>query len=338
VKSHNGSFFNPRISFLISLSKTNQLRFSAGKTSKSPALSTLFPRYKIYNWRNPADGTNFHLRYNLHVPDLVGISENQFEAAYDFSLFSLFGFTISAYYKERKNENEGIGAETAAGQDIPVFITVPNSKNKPEVVYLGSFKIAENLGWSYMRGIEFKVHSVEIRPLNMKFQAAGSYNFFNSSRNGTAFYENIDIPKGQYPNYKVPDTIVDTLFGYVCAPPGKWQEKLQFNYYLTYTLEKLGLWVTLRAEQVAFQNYRNYNLIPAANALTDSSEGTINPYEGTISLGNKWLFNINISKSLYNGAEISFYVNNFLDDNADGRNPKLFYGIEFSSILDDIFK
>jgi hypothetical protein len=31
---------------------------------------------------------------------------------------------------------------------------------------------------------------------------------------------------------------------------------------------------------------------------------------------NKWLFNVNVSKSLFKGAEVSFYVNNFLDDAA----------------------
>jgi hypothetical protein len=330
VKSRNGSFFNPRISFLISLSKNNQLRFTAGKASKSPALSTLFPRYKIYNWRNPADGTIYHLRYNLHVPDLSGIVENQFEAAYDFSLFNMLGLSISAYYKERKNENEGVGAETASGQDIPVFVTVPNINKKTEVVYLGSYKQSENLGWSYMRGIELKIKTVHIKQLNLKFQAAGSYNYFHSSRNGTAFYQNSEIPNGLHPNYKVPNTIIDTLFGYVNIPPGKSQNKLQFNYYLTYTHEKLGLWFTLRAEQVAFEKYKNYNLLRASG---NSESGGME----TISLGDKWLFNFSLSKSLYSGAEVSFYVNNFLDDNADGRNPKMFYGVEFSSILDSLF-
>jgi len=65
---------------------------------------------------------------------------------------------------------------------------------------------------------------------------------------------------------------------------------------------------------------------------------------------NKWLFNLNISKSLFKGAEVSFYVNNFLDDDAvfrywsaptrlseEIRNPSLSYGIEFSMILDNFF-
>jgi hypothetical protein len=62
------------------------------------------------------------------------------------------------------------------------------------------------------------------------------------------------------------------------------------------------------------------------------------------------LLNVNVSKSLFKGAEISFYVNNFLDDPAitrymmsateateTTRNPPLFYGIEFSMIVDELF-
>jgi hypothetical protein len=65
---------------------------------------------------------------------------------------------------------------------------------------------------------------------------------------------------------------------------------------------------------------------------------------------NKWLFNVSMSKSLFKGAEVSFYVNNFFDDPAirrynsartteteEQRNPGLFYGIEFSISLDGIF-
>ena len=59
------------------------------------------------------------------------------------------------------------------------------------------------------------------------------------------------------------------------------------------------------------------------------------------------LFNINVSKSIGRGAEISFFVHNVFDDasiwkNCFGtynpRNPDIFYGVEFSTILDDLWK
>jgi hypothetical protein len=66
---------------------------------------------------------------------------------------------------------------------------------------------------------------------------------------------------------------------------------------------------------------------------------------------NKWLFSFNMSKSLFKGAEVSFYVNNFFDDPAirryyntptdeidEKRNPDLFYGIELSMMFDSLIK
>ena len=62
----------------------------------------------------------------------------------------------------------------------------------------------------------------------------------------------------------------------------------------------------------------------------------------------KWLLNMSMSKSLFNGAEVSLFVNNFWDDRAIQenpqspgefieRNPEIFYGIEFSMMMDKIF-
>jgi hypothetical protein len=59
------------------------------------------------------------------------------------------------------------------------------------------------------------------------------------------------------------------------------------------------------------------------------------------------LFNINISKSVARGAEISFFVHNFFDDPAyyqdckgywRTRNHRIFYGVEFSMILDALWQ
>ena len=59
------------------------------------------------------------------------------------------------------------------------------------------------------------------------------------------------------------------------------------------------------------------------------------------------LFNINISKSLGRGAEVSMFVHNFFDDPAFylneygsyvARNHDIFYGLEFSVMLDNLFR
>ena len=57
--------------------------------------------------------------------------------------------------------------------------------------------------------------------------------------------------------------------------------------------------------------------------------------------------NINISKSLGRGAEVSMFVHNFFDDpayylneygNYVSRNHDIFYGLEFSVMLDNLFR
>ena len=124
------------------------------------------------------------------------------------------------------------------------------------------------------------------------------------------------------------------------------------NYYLRYTVAPLGLWVTVRAEQTLWNGTRISNLIPVNYGMLTAggrwrSGRSMNRCKARYL---KWLVNVNISKSLFKGAEVSFYVNNILDDPAvtrymrtatesdeETRNPSLFYGIEFSMVVDELF-
>lgn len=59
---------------------------------------------------------------------------------------------------------------------------------------------------------------------------------------------------------------------------------------------------------------------------------------------NRWLLNINVSKSLFEGSEVTFFVNNIFNHRPryqlrrtaeaiqtyERRNPSIFYGVEFS--------
>jgi hypothetical protein len=120
-------------------------------------------------------------------------------------------------------------------------------------------------------------------------------------------------------------------------------------------VKKLGLWVTFRAENVLVERTRTYNLEPIDFSLPTVTEDTKRAREFDESIKtkpSKWLLSFNITQSIFKGAEISFYVNNFLDDPAvyryytnykgeiaeSTRNPSLFYGIEISIVLDDLAK
>jgi hypothetical protein len=57
---------------------------------------------------------------------------------------------------------------------------------------------------------------------------------------------------------------------------------------------------------------------------------------------------VNVTKSLGQGAELSFFVHNFFDDASfwldprdnrwESRNHNIFYGIEVSLVLNDLWK
>jgi len=350
VKSHQGSFFNPRLNFITYLSESNQLRFSFGSTTKSPAMSYIYPPPTVLKWRNPLDSLTVFYRPQNHNPELKGYKEWQYEISFDQKIGNLIGTSISAYYKSRKQD--------PTGQTVPIFYYNEINSNK-YLYYIGEYSIQQNLGWSESKGIELTMRSSKIKPLNMEFQVVGSYNFVKRGSNSWQYDENPDLTLGRFPNYKVPNIPFDTLLGFVYNSSMSWNDRLILNYFVKYTHPTLGLWVTIRAEHTIFERSRTYNLEPINYAvITDS----VKLY--TVKLARdfdervktkpaKWLFNINISKALFKGAEVSFYVNNVLDDPAiyryqytynsndqaeAERNPPLFYGIEFSMVVDELFK
>lgn len=343
VKSRQGSFFNPRANFMIYFTEYNQLRLTAGTSSKSPSMSMIYKMPESYIWRDPETKKNIVFLYDLRTPDLKGYRNTQYEIAYDHKLFRFLGTSLSAYYKERSGE--------PGEQEIPVYYW--NSvNNKNNIYYVDVYKINLNINKTITRGIEFKLRSNQIKPLNMNFSINGAYSFVKYSKGSTSYYNTPDAKKGQYPNVKVTGAPVDTmlLFGYPTT--AKWYENFQLNYYITYTLPRLGLWMTLTAEHVLIENDQQYISRPEDyNLLTEAGKAEYNLTREIKRKGSKWLLNLNISKSLFRGAEVSFYVNNFLDDPAlriyyskpsvlddEIRNPKLFYGIEFSYIIDEIFR
>ncbi|MDA3860990.1 MAG: TonB-dependent receptor [Melioribacteraceae bacterium] len=344
VNSHQGSFFNPRISLLTYFSSQNQLRINFGSSSKSPALSLIYPREEVFTWRNLVTGINEYYRYDKRVPDLQGYKTTQLEISYDHKFLNKMGISLTGYYRERNNQPKY--------QDQPVFTEIEDNGQKV-VYYIGEYKLSYNIGTNISKGIEFTYRTAQIKPLNMNFKISASYSYNKTPSNGFSYQYAADESIGQFENYQVPNVEAETLIGLYYPSKGRWSDRLQINYYVKYIHEELGLWVTLRAEQLYSERYQNFSLIPKDyNLLTDEGKIDRNYEESVISKSPKWLFSFNVSKSLFPGAEVSFYVNNFMDNPAIWRfynpikkvyeerirNPKLFYGIEFSMIFDELFK
>ena len=343
IQSDHGTFFNPRLNLMVYFSKNNQLRVSVGASSKSPPMSTVYPPEDVAPWRNPVDGKNYYFRENLWQPKLKGYREFMGEVAYDHQLFNKIGMTVSAYYKLRNGNLISNG--------VPVFAEV-QSGTTSTAYFITQYSKMANIGKTETKGVEFTLRSARIDPLNMTFIVNGSYLFVKTSGVGYYYSNTTDATKGQFPNYVVPSSLVDTLIGWTYPRQEKWNDRFQLNYSMKYTLRSLGLWITLRAEQVVFERSQTYDQAPIDFAIANQSE--ITNYLFTRELRqkpNKWLFSFNMSKSLFQGAEVSFYVNNFLNDYAirryytsptqevdEKRNPDIFYGIELSMILDRIIE
>lgn len=345
IESHQGTFFNPRMNLILYLTDFNQIRMSAGMSSKSPPMSSIYPPPEVFTWRDPVKEENIYLRFDRRVPELKGYQEKQVEVAYDHKFFGLMGITLSAYYKKRNNG--------PSSQTIPVFIPVTQD-DITKVYYVNNYNLAQNLAWNESKGVEFTVNTTQIKPLNMEFRLVGSYNYMKNWSNSLSYDPNPDPLKGNYPNYLVPDMPIDTLIGFFYPSSGRWRDQIIINYFVKYTHPTIGLWVTFRAEQSLLERNQNFQLKPVDfDLLTDNLKLTRLFDESIKYKYVKWLLNLNISKALFRGAEISFFVNNVLDDPAvrryqrtydpndiaeEIRNPNLFYGIEFSMIVDELLR
>lgn len=344
IESHQGSFFNPRIGLMLYLSKNNQIRINFGTTSKSPSMANLFPPELVFTWRNPLDSVMNYYRYNTRVPDLKGYKETQYEVSFDQKISDLIGISVSGYYRRRNDEPES--------KVIPLFFSTIY-KGKAYTYYIDQYDLDINLGMTESKGLEFTLRTSKIKPLNMEFQVTGSYSRIKSYSNASYYDPNPDNSTGQFANYKVPGAVNDTAIGYYYTTGGNWNDRLQLNWYIKYIHPRLGLWVTLRVEQVAMERNQTNAFEPEDLGLLNTTQAAYYWFNRDIKTKpNKFLFNFNISKSLFQGAEISFYVNNFLDDNAvyrylsslpniyseSSRNPSLFYGLEYSMTFDNIFR
>ena len=148
-----------------------------------------------------------------------------------------------------------------------------------------------------------------------------------------------------------------------------YSKELLINYRFEIQSRDLGMWMTLHIQQklIEIDGRSGYGdtlaigyyskddglvKIPEdqrASAAYSGMVRNIQPYElFEEDRPNKWLFNLKVSKSLWKGAVVSFYVNNFFNNRPlyqlrrssaaspgyDRRNPDIFYGLDFNTMID----
>ncbi len=366
---NNGLFLNPRINFLYRLSDNTQLRVGYGKSSKGPPLYNIYPNPRYFDvvdtsaWSLDPD-ERFSIVttyiYNRTNERFKGYTQDKYEASLD-KRIGYVGLSLTAYYNRTK------GGFTS--QTTPVVLFQYSRPNWPSLE--GSTvkdtifsRIQKPMNWVSIdsKGLEATLVTKEVPHLNTVFSLQGSYNTTSSwDENGVTF--------------TLSERRVDSL-GTEVVPcwksTGKWSEKLMFDYKLDTFVEPLGVWITLVGEQVVWDRdrYTGIDDSLAVGYLSKSGEMVYIPEEERASPKYKeirriyddykyiiedrpikWMWNVRITKSLFKGSEVSFFANNIFNDRAiysldrvypgssshSYRNPSIYYGLEVSLILEDIF-
>ncbi|NWF90026.1 MAG: TonB-dependent receptor [Ignavibacteriaceae bacterium] len=367
IESKNGSFLNPRVAFSLNLTDDTQIRLGYGVTSKSPPLGMIFAQDRYYDIIDTVSvvnpqypDSNFSLvstfiRQQAN-PNLKGYKQSKYEFSID-QQFGFGGLTITGYANLTKDMFQGFGEPTVYfKQAFPNWPDVSGSFITRK--YLDSYSRYSNTGWQNVTGIEASITTRRIPVINSVFKLDAVYTYSESgTKDGYYFSSSRFVPSlnaevmpmyNSYENY---------------------YKDLLINYRFEIQAKALGLWLTLHIQQklIEIDGRRGYDdtlaigyytadnaliIIPENERANDeytSLKRTIQDFELLEEdKPNKWLFNVKVSKSLWKGASISFYVNNFFNNQPlykrqrssdaspiyDRRNPDIFYGIDFSSTLD----
>jgi len=378
-----GSFFNPRVGIKLKpLSKT-QIRFSYGKSSKTPALSMLYPELFYqdsygYTIESVADGNGGFKDstvslvtttiYDRSNPKLKGYQSSKYELSFDQEIGPV-GLTITGFYNKTSNSPKNI--DRVLSYDRYFWPNWPDTSGRQTIenVLLSNphYNLTMNLRKRETSGIELSIRTHRIRSLNTRFKINAS---FTSSKYSSKNYPNYG---GNPIIYSAGDTLssgwvvpTDMKIIPYYEPIASWKQRGVINYSADYISKPLGIWFTFKAQQVVWDQYLNIDS-PQKSARGYYENGKNIPINAEIShqmgldrsfdplditvdkskTNDKWLFSIVASKSLFKGAEISLFVENILNDPAyylnrygsySRRNPEMFWGLAFSSKIDDWFR
>jgi len=218
-----------------------------------------------------------------------------------------------------------------------------------------------NNRWHHIRGVEFSLTTRRLPVIDTVIKLDAAY---HDQESGTQ--DDLYFGSRRYS----PELGLDVRPLY--HSNGKKYKDLLINYRFDIQAKPLGIWLTLHVQQKVieingplgqadslavgyFDGAGNTILIPP-DSKTDPIYirlwDPIQDYEWIDEdRPNKWLVNLKVSKALWRGAEVSFYVNNLFNHRPlyrrksmpstsvyyERRNSPIFYGVEFSTLLDEVF-
>jgi len=362
VESKNGTYMNPRIRLKYEPLNDTQIRFSWGKSSKMPSMTNIYngPVYFDVVEENisPPDSVPLISTYVYDWDNtyLEGYQNEKTELSFDRKIGPV-GLTLTGFYSYSSDIPRGVLSPITLvryrwetwpdGEPTPID-TIFTDAGSGEASY-------NNVGWHRSYGLEFMLTTKRIERLSTAFRVSAAY------------YETGSGGEGIYPaSPRINTTLDRTIYPYYHYIED-FRRKMVVNYNADWFIKKLGLWVTFFLQQTLFDGDQDViDPYPYASAYYDPIEGriiSITPEQST-ALGlnrvfddddlelfekpnDRFLFNVNISKSVGRGAELSLFIHNVLDDKAyylsksgswRSRNHDIFYGVEYSMILDNLWR
>ena len=185
----------------------------------------------------------------------------------------------------------------------------------PDTITEATYSIYENRGWTRRYGAELSIRTKTYKDLSFLLNFAHRSERYGST--GLFYYSHTDTSHGQHP--------------WVPAGNG-WRKKAILDFRASYKARSLGIWVSIWVQSIVYEKYQRY---------------TAHPYywweNNRMHYPPKTVYNLTVSKSLWKGAEVSFYVNNFFDDRNLYQHPylhgysertsEIFYGFKMSARL-----
>ncbi|MGB9664206.1 MAG: TonB-dependent receptor [Ignavibacteria bacterium] len=361
IKSYNGSFLNPRVNLSLNLSRNTQIRLGYGTTSKSPPMGMIFAEKAYFDIvdtvsvKNPLyPDSNFAL-VTTYIRDqanpvIKGYVQKKYEVSFDHQ-FKYFGFSITAFFNDTRNMFISFSQPTVLYKySFPNYPDISTKFIKDTL--LDFYNQYTNNGYQKVSGIEFTLSTVKVPIINTILHFDGAY-YYTRSGKENGFY----FSTQRYVN-SLGMKVIPMYLSYET-----YQKDFLINYRFEIQSKELGMWFTLHIQQklIEIDGRRGYDDTLAIGYFT--TEGnlimideqlradpkfreirqSIDPYEmNEENRPNKWLLNLKVTKSLWKGGAISFYVNNFLNNRPlylsrrraptspsyEIRNPELFYGLE----------
>ncbi len=370
--SHHGTFLSPRLNFIQYLSKNTQFRMGYGRNVKAPPLSMIYPNPIYFDvvdsmYYDPNIPENRLAIVSTYIfdpanPDLRASTQDKFEASLDRRLGS-FGVSLTGFLERMRNGYELSGL-------IPVSFTKYSRPDWPALepaiprdTLLLDYRRAINSLEVQSRGLELAITTRKIPAIQTTIRIDAAYHYSKSWWQDNHFEYASTVRNDPYLNQEIRP---------FWNPVSSWSDNLIIHYRFDTLARSLGLWFTVAIQQIAFERDKYIGLEDSLAVGYIRKDGTIyeipqeeraDPrYQGmrrtfatyyytTETLPNLWLINLRVSKGLWKGSEVSFFVNNMFNSQPlfqrervpagavsyVRRNPEMFYGMEFSMVVDDLW-